>query len=342
VSSGPIAQDCTRTRADSQMGGLQIIDLRRLKARDLDLMLREQTAEWRLKLDWNCSRSADLLREFADSSALTGAALLAGGEVVGYGYTGLEENKARICDVYVRPGWRGGNAETVLFRLLLGALTGISSVRRVESQLMLVENTLADALQRERIVRLFERHLMTREASIPLPPGRASTNPGFRFEPWCDRHCDQAAAVLSLAYTGHIDSQINEQYRTFTGAIRYLYDLVQFPGSATFCRSASYVAFVMATGQVVGISLASFVADDVAHITELCVTPRVRGAGLGYELLRRSAEALRDAGANRISLAVTGANEGAVRLYMRCGFCELHRFHAYVWERQETDRGANG
>jgi ribosomal protein S18 acetylase RimI-like enzyme len=180
---------------------------------------------------------------------------------------------------------------------------------------------------------LFERLLMTRDASTPLPPGRASANPGFRFEPWCDRHCDQAAAVLSFAYSGHIDCQINDQYRTFAGAVRYLYDLVQFPGSATFCRSASYVAFDMTTGQPAGISLASFVADDVAHITELCVTPRVRGAGLGYELLRQSAEALRGAGANRISLAVTAANEEAIGLYKRCGFRGTRRFHAYVWER---------
>lgn len=342
MSRGQVAPECTRARADSLTRDLQIVDLRRLNARDLDPILRDQAVEWRLKLDWNFSRSADLLRKFADASALTGAALLASGAVVGYGYTGLEENKARICDVYVRPGWRGGNAETVLFRLLLAALTGISSVRRVESQLMLAENTLADALQRERLVVACERLLMTLDVSVPLPPGRASTNPGFRFEPWCDRHCDPAAEVLSLAYAGHIDSRINDQYRTFAGAVRYLYDLVQIPGSGAFCRPASYVAFDMTIGQVAGFSLAGFISDDVAHIAELCVTPRARGAGLGYELLRRTAEALRGAGANRIGLAVTAANEEAVGLYARCGFREVRRFHAYVWERRETDRKASG
>jgi hypothetical protein len=53
VSGGRIAPESARTRADPQTSGLQIIDLRRLKARHLDPMLREQAVEWRLKLDWN-------------------------------------------------------------------------------------------------------------------------------------------------------------------------------------------------------------------------------------------------------------------------------------------------
>jgi ribosomal protein S18 acetylase RimI-like enzyme len=92
----------------------------------------------------------------------------------------------------------------------------------------------------------------------------------------------------------------------------------------------------MATGRAAGISLGSFVADEVGHIAELCVMPDARGAGLGYELLRRSAAALRSAGAKRISLTVTAANKGAVGLYTNCGFREVRRFHAYVWEASRS------
>jgi ribosomal protein S18 acetylase RimI-like enzyme len=52
----------------------------------------------------------------------------------------------------------------------------------------------------------------------------------------------------------------------------------------------------------------------------------------GYELMRRSVEMLQASGAARISLTVTTANSAALQLYQRCGFQELRRFFAYVWE----------
>jgi ribosomal protein S18 acetylase RimI-like enzyme len=312
----------------------EIVDLRELCARDLDPLLGEETLEWDRELDWDLSKSADLVRRLADARALGGVALLDRGTVAGYGYTGLAGHKAQIWDVYVRPGWRSRDAETALFRVLLDALIETSGVRRIESQLMLLAGASAKALERDARVRLFERLLMKLDANTPLQPGKASTTARFRFEPWIDQHHDAAATVLSLSHAGHIDSEISDQYRTFAGASRFLYDLVQFPGCANFCRPASYVAFDTATGHPAGISLSSFVADGVAHIAELCVTPDAQGVGLGYELLRHSLEALRGAAAKRVSLTVTAANAEAVCLYTRCGFRDSRRFHAFLWERR--------
>jgi ribosomal protein S18 acetylase RimI-like enzyme len=114
-------------------------------------------------------------------------------------------------------------------------------------------------------------------------------------------------------------------------------NIVRFPG---FSPPASSIAFDSATGSVAGMVLSSFVARDVAEITELCVTPDARGAGLGYEVLRQSIGTLRGEGAKRISLAVTAANEDAVRLYIRCGFRTARRFYAYVWEDLDPIRPA--
>jgi len=50
------------------------------------------------------SKSAGLVRRFADSRPLSGVALLDRGEVAGYGYTGLEGHTGVIAGVYVRPG----------------------------------------------------------------------------------------------------------------------------------------------------------------------------------------------------------------------------------------------
>ncbi|HKD05248.1 MAG TPA: GNAT family N-acetyltransferase [Bryobacteraceae bacterium] len=310
---------------------LDLVDIRRLGGRELSPLLLEETGEWNRELDWDFSKSADLVRKFADSRGLGGAALMNHGEPVGYGYTVLEDHKGLIGDVYVRREWRGGDAEIRLFRTLLDGLIGTSGIRRIESQLMLIGPEVAKALQRERFVRLYERLLMNLNGGV-LPPGRNFSMHRFRIEPWADHHHDSAARVISLAYGGHIDSQINDQYRTFDGARKFLYNIVQFPGCGAFHRPASFVGFDLATGWVAGMVLSSFVADDVAHITQLCVTPYVKGFGLGYELLRRAVTTLRVAGAKRVSLTVTGANEEAVRLYRRCGFQEVRRFYAYVWE----------
>lgn len=313
--------------------GPSIVDLRTLNASDLEPALRDETAEWHSELDWDFSKSAALVRHLTDAHLLTGAALLDGGEISGYGYTGLEGSNASIWDVYVRPRWRAGNSEQLLLNVLFHALIGSASVCRVESQLMLVESASAQALQHGHLVRLFERLLMTLEATTALPPGRVSAASRFRLEPWQDGCYQAAGTVISRAYAGHVDSEINAHYRTVPAATRFVYDLVRFPGCAAFHQQASYLAFDLITGQIAGISLSSFISEDVAHIAELCVVPKFQGIGLGYELLRRSIEMLRKAGARRISVTVTSSNFGAVRLYTRCGFRQTRRFYAYVWER---------
>ena len=80
-------------------------------------------------------------------------------------------------------------------------------------------------------------------------------------------------------------------------------------------------------------SLASLVAPDSGHITQLCVTPSQRGTGLGYELSRRSLQALAAHGCRTVSLTVTAANRDAIRLYQRMGFRNVREFEAHVWER---------
>ena len=310
----------------------QIIDIRRLGGSELDPLLREETVDWDRELDWDFSKSADLVRKLADARRLGGAALLDGSDVGGYGYFGVDRHKGLIAGVYVRPRWRGGDAEAALLRCLLNSLRGVSGVRRIESQLMLVDAASAQALQRHERVQLFERLLMKREANTPLPPGRESGTPKFRLEPWDDGRFDVAAAGMSRAYAGHIDARINDEYGSFAGAQHLLRNLMQFPGCSTFHRAASYIGFHRTTGAAAGMVLASFVAEDVGHIAEICVTPEARGAGLGHELLLQSIAKLREQGAKRVTLAVTAANEEAVGLYRRFGFREARRFYAYVWE----------
>jgi ribosomal protein S18 acetylase RimI-like enzyme len=151
-------------------------------------------------------------------------------------------------------------------------------------------------------------------------------------EKWSEHYQDRASQLIAAAYFGHIDSRINDQYRSPLGARRFLYNIVQYPGCGAFFRPASYAAFEAATGQLCGISLASLVAPNCGHITQICVSPSVRGTGMGHDLLCRSLTTLREMGCVSASLTVTAANEDAVSLYERMGFRTIRRFSAFVWE----------
>ena len=78
-----------------------IVDLRELRADDLEPLLEEETRTWDETLDWDFHKSADLVRRFVDMSALNGAALMVDDEVAGYMYYVLEEDKGLIGDLYV-------------------------------------------------------------------------------------------------------------------------------------------------------------------------------------------------------------------------------------------------
>jgi ribosomal protein S18 acetylase RimI-like enzyme len=53
---------------------------------------------------------------------------------------------------------------------------------------------------------------------------------------------------------------------------------------------------------------------------------------VGYELIRRSLEALTGHGCRKASLTVTAANTGAILLYERMGFHKTRVFSAFVWD----------
>ena len=66
--------------------------------------------------------------------------------------------------------------------------------------------------------------------------------------------------------------------------------------------------------------------------TQICVSPQVRGTGIGHELLRQSLTTLREVGCRSTTLTVTSNNDGAVALYESVGFETIRQFSAFVWE----------
>jgi len=321
---------------EQNAGRREIVDLRKVAASDLEPLLADEIEEWRSELKWDFEPSADLVRTYAGTNSLGGAALMVDGRVAGYGYAVLEEPRGIIGDIYVRPHLRDANAEAELFRSLLDAVAATPRISRMESQLMLVTAESAAIIATGgaslKPVRLFERRLMLRDCTIPLPPEIGALRSRFRFEPWEGHYLHVAGAIIAAAYKGQTDSEINAQYRSPSGARRFLNNIVEFPGCGTFHPASSFVAFDAKTGAAAGMVLASFVAADTGHISQLCVMPEARGASLGRQLLRTSAEMLYRNGARRISLTVTASNKTAISIYEKFGFRSLRTFFAYIWE----------
>jgi ribosomal protein S18 acetylase RimI-like enzyme len=188
------------------------------------------------------------------------------------------------------------------------------------------------AVPLERYLAAFERNFMVKDLGHalvlePVPPRRR-----IHLERWADYHQEGSAQLIASAYEGHIDAQINDQYRSIAGARRFLYNIVQYPGCGAFFQPASFVAFDMETGRLCGLSLASCISREAGHITQVCVSPALRGTGVGYELLRHTMGMLREHGMQKVSLTVTATNQSAVALYERMGFQTARRFRAFVWD----------
>ncbi|MFN7925794.1 MAG: GNAT family N-acetyltransferase [Bryobacteraceae bacterium] len=310
-----------------------IVDLRRVRSIELEELLAEEIGLWERRLDWDYRPSADLVRRYVRMQSLGGCALLVGHRVAGYSYWVTEEQKGLIGDLYVsRDLPHHSDFEMRLLDATLGVLWNTPLIRRVESQLMMLSDESRQRVRCRREVGSVTRIFMTLDIRrVPRLEESAAAG-AFLFDRWHERDQEHTARLIARSYMNHPDSAINDQYRSLAGARRFLTNVVQYPGCGSFFSPGSLVATDPITGRVAGACLASLVAFDVGHITQICVDPERQGTRLGYELLRQSLLALVWAGVRKVSLTVTSSNEQALRLYRQVGFEPLTSFDAFVWD----------
>jgi ribosomal protein S18 acetylase RimI-like enzyme len=316
----------------SDYSRLEILELRQISSDELEPVLEEESRSWRQQLNWDFSSSADLVRRFVRMRALSGFALAIHGDIAGYCYFVAEEEKGLIGDIYVLAKYAHVEHENALIGASINAMMRNPYLKRIESQLMMLRPPLERPLPLTRYAHIYRRNFMVTDlgAVDQLLPGSASSV-AF-IDGWNERRQEEAAHLIGCAYVGHIDSDINDQYRSMAGARRFLTNIVQYPGCGTFFAPASFLAYRRKDGKLCGLSLASMVASHSGHITQICVDPDLHGSGIGYELLRRSLQALQSHGGRESSLTVTSSNEHAIRLYERMGFATKRHFGAYVWD----------
>jgi ribosomal protein S18 acetylase RimI-like enzyme len=309
----------------------EIVELNRIAAEELEPVLQEERLTWRSTLRWDFGSSAELVRRFVRIQALGGFALLIAGRVVGYSYFVVEDRKGLIGDLYILREFSCPEYEDTLLAAVLEALVMAPGVCRIEAQLMMMRGPFERALPLHVHAKIHPRLFMLADLSDAGDLPESAVSNRVRFRQWSDAREEESAALIAAAYKGHVDATINDQYGSVTGARRFLNNIVQYPGCGSFFSQASLMADRL-EGGLAGVIFGSLVSADTGHVTQVCVSPSMKGQGLGYELLRRSMLVFARNRCERVSLTVTAANTAAIDLYQRVGFRAMRRFAAYVWE----------
>ncbi len=312
---------------------MEILDLRHFSSVDLRPLLEDETRVWASMLSWDYSGSAEMILRYVDAKILPGYAAIDRGRIFGYSFFVYEGSKGVVGDLFVANGDRLPNAREVEIKLLTHVIETLQQspgIHRVEAQLLAHQ---AGSVARPFLDQGFQRHqrlfmVLNLRGSVSKPP---VLHPEVEIRRWTEADYQPAAAVITAAYRGHVDAQINDQYHTLAGSLRFLNNIVRFPGCGLFDIESSYAAVDRRAKNLIGLILCSRVRGDVGHVTQVCVLPEYRGRGVGESLMAASTMNLTKRGFSMLSLTVTEANAGAVALYRRLNFDSKRVFDAFVW-----------
>jgi len=310
---------------------MNIVDLRQTTVRQIEPLLDEEALHWRDELHWDYRGALELIKRFLEAHALSGCVAYENGAAAGYAFYVLEEQKGLIGGLYASPRFDQSSIARRMIEEMLFSMRAIPQLARIEAQLMPFGGPVDKPLS-EQGFQLYTRQFMLLGLHKPTE-FRISATTGLRFSRWHDRYFDPCAKLIHLAYANHVDGDINDQYRSKAGALRFLKNIILLPGCGQFVPNASFVLHYPGSDDLVGAVLTSEVSPGVGHTTQVCVLPGHQGHGLGRALMLTAADALRGLKFQELTLTVTAENRTAVRLYEQLGFKTLKTFTAGVWPR---------
>src|ERR1022692_4826866 len=275
-----------------------------------------------------------MILRYVDAKILPGYAAIERGRIFGYSFFVYEGSKGVVGDLFVANDGRVPNAREVEIKLLTHVIETLQQspgIHRVEAQLLAHDT---GSVARPFLDQGFQRHprLFMVLALGNTAPKMPATHPEIEIRRWTEADYQPAAAVITAAYRGHVDAQINDQYHTLSGSLRFLNNIVRFPGCGVFDADSSFVALDRKARSLIGLILCSRVRSDVGHVTQVCVLPEYRSHGIGESLMAATETNLRKRNFALLSLTVTEANARAVALYRRLHYEEKRVFDAFVWE----------
>ncbi len=318
----------------------RILPLAQADLTGLEALFDQQCAEWLSLLRWDYSGPSRLIREVARQRDLSGFVAMAGNTTVGFAFYVLESNRCSIGDVYVAKSWRNMGVDRQMIEAILEKLNHTPRLRRIESQCVSIDNDEANRLLESIGFERFERLYMLADLA-PLdkfkPRPEVSEYKGasqidINIRGWKEEDFAQAARIIHGSYRGKHDSRINSQYRTEEGCAELLSILTDHIWCGDFLPQVTRVAVSRASGNRLGVLLASRIASGIGHIGQISILPAYQGLGLGCRLVTEALTEFKQRGFRSVTLAVTAANERAFRLYQSTGFRTIHQFPVFYRE----------
>ena len=324
--------------------GFEIIDIRRFEAQEFSDLLEAESRAWSNTLRWDFAASVRIINSCLRDKRLSGYALVGEGGIRGYCFFFYDGEKGIVGDLFLHPGLANLDHERELLEHALETLLATPGLRRIEAQLPHYEREELESCFMPRGFQSYLRRFMSlglkgsKRAAIPerrsesAPEGRW-VREDIELTPWQKRFNNDAAEMLYQSYQKHVDALINDQYASVIGATRLIENIFHNQGCGDFLTHVSRMAVHRPTQKLAGILTVTRVRPRTAHIPQVGVGPSFQGLGLGTAMMQAAFQDLRDDGFEQVTLTVTDANAGAVRLYQRLGFETFKTFGAFIYER---------
>lgn len=328
----------------------EIIDIRQFDAKAFQPLLQAESRVWNANLRWDYTTSVELITSCLKDKRLSGYALVNQNRIRGYSFFFYEGEKGLIGNLFVESDEGSGPGQArALLDHVLETILGTPGISRIETQLPHYAFEELEPAFRKQNFESYNRRFM----AVSLAPWAENVEgsrrrtprllpPEFQMVPWERKHDHDAARLLYLTYRDHVDGAINDQYSSSDGADRLIENIVFHRGCGEHLPQASQVVIHRPSRKIAGILAITSVRAETAHIPQIAVAGEFQGIGLGTAMMEISFEALAQRGYREVSLTVTEANTGAVRLYERSGFETFRKFGAFVWNRKNLSHKVQG
>jgi ribosomal protein S18 acetylase RimI-like enzyme len=322
--------------------GFEIIDIRRYEAQEFSDLLAAESRAWNNTLRWDFAASVRIINSCLRDKRLSGYALVGEGKIRGYCFFFYDGEKGIVGDLYLHPELAGLGHERELLEHALETLLATPGLRRIEAQLPHFEREELEPCFAARGFQSFLRRFMSlglkgpRRGTMPEPgsepaPQGLWAREDIELTPWQKRFNNDAAEMLYQSYQEHVDALINDQYASVIGASRLIENIYHNQGCGDFLTNVSRMAVHRPTQKLAGILTVTRVRPRTAHIPQVGVGPAFQALGVGTAMMEAAFRDLRQDGFEQVTLTVTDANAGAVRLYQRLGFETFKTFGAFIY-----------
>ena len=310
-----------------------IVDLVSVDPSELDRLWQREASLWRERLYWEVPDRPAALWRALKSGSVQGKAVRVESRIAGYAYSHIISGQRGVISAFViAPQWGHTRVGDTLLHAMVTDLHRFG-LPRIECPSVSFDAPWLDAIFARQGFYAYGREFLRVNLNGVAESDHVPA--AVELEPWPERRrgaeLGEAAAVMQAAYSGGIDAEISELYRTPGGCRMVLQNLMSQHLGGRFVADASFLA--RRKGQLIGFTVITEIAPQQGHLAQIVVLPQYQGRGVGQALLRHSQVRLIDLKFGTLSLIVSQANHPALKLYHALGFQSVLTFPVFTWDR---------